>query len=274
MKKIFLNIFLIVSVAFSFTACLENDDLMTGEVKTGGLVTPVTVNVPYKLGATTNIKIDIVVPVGPAIEKVELYKSFTNSAGKTSNIAKLGELNVGGANTSAEFAGNVTVNYASLISGLTVGGAALPANETLLNIGESWTISYVATMTADSRKVENGSTTNIGVANAYAGNYLCTGTFTHPTAGQRPINEDKYLVPLTAYSCKIPVGDLGGAGYFVDITVDPVTNNVSYSNGTPTEIIASAARSYFDPVSGKFYLNYYYVGGNGNRVIEEVYTPK
>jgi hypothetical protein len=129
-------------------------------------------------------------------------------------------------------------------------------------------------MTADSRKVENGSTTNIGVANAYAGNYLCTGTFTHPTAGQRPINEDKYLVPLTAYSCKIPVGDLGAAGYFVDITVDPVTNNVSYSNGTPTEIIASAARSYFDPVTGKFYLNYYYVGGNGNRVIEEVYTPK
>jgi hypothetical protein len=143
-----------------------------------------------------------------------------------------------------------------------------------LNIGESWTITYVATMTADSRKVENGSTTNIGVANAYAGNYLCTGTFTHPTAGPRPINEDKYLVPLTAYSCKIPVGDLGGAGYFVDITVDPVTNNVSYSNGTPTEIIASAARSYFDPVTGKFYLNYYYVGGNGNRVIEEVYTPK
>jgi hypothetical protein len=32
-------------------------------------------------------------------------------------------------------------------------------------------------------------------------------------------------------------------------------------------------RSYYDPSNGHFYLHYFYVGGTGNRVIDEEYTP-
>lgn len=264
----------LVGSFFFLSSCLENDDLMTSNVGVGGLVTPVSKNIPYKLGATPSLDVSVLVPVGPAIEKVEMYKTFTNIDGKNSNTALLGTLDVNGSNATADFTGKVTLNYAALIKDLTVAGNALPANEGLLNIGEAWTITFVSIMSDDQRKVNNAATTSVGVANQYAGDYQVVGTFSHPTAGVRPINEKKFLKPLTAYSCNIPVGDLGGAGYFVDIVIDPVTNTVTYTNGVPVPVIATAdKRSYFEPSTGKFYLYYFYVGGSGNRIIEEVYTP-
>lgn len=268
--------YLVVALAgslFFLSSCIETDDVMTSNVSVGGLVTPVSKNIPYKLNATPSFDVSVLVPVGPAIQKVEMYKTFTNIDGKNSNTALLGTLDVGGSNVTKDFTGKVTLNYAALIKDLTVAGKALPANEGLLNIGEAWTITFVSIMSDDQRTVNNAATTSIGVANQYAGDYQCVGVFTHPTAGPRPINEKKFLKPLTAYSCNIPVGDLGGSGYFVDIVIDPVTNTVTFKNGTPAAIIASAERSYFEPSTGKFYLHYYYVGGTGNRVIDEVYTP-
>jgi hypothetical protein len=275
MRKYFkyLAIALVGSIFF-LSSCLENDDLMTSNVGVGGLVTPVSKNIPYKLNATPSFDVSVLVPVGPAIQKVEMYKTFTNIEGKKSNTALLGTLDVNSANATENFTGKVTLNYAALIKDLTIGGQALPAVEGNLNIGEEWVITFVSTMADDQRKVNNAATTSVGVANKYAGTYQCIGTFNHPTAGIRPINEEKFLKPLTAYACNIPVGDLGGSGYFVDIVVDPVTNTVTYTNGVPVPIIATAdKRSYFEPSTGKFYLYYYYVGGNGNRIIEEVYTP-
>ncbi len=266
--------FLFLSSVVFFTACTQSEDIMTSNVVVGGLVTPITVNVPYKLNATPSFDINIRVPKGPAIDKVELYKVFKNKAGKSSNSALLTTLNVNKGNVADDFTGKVTLNYTSLTSGLTINGTALPANESLLNIGEYWTINYVAVMSDDQRKVINASTTNIGVANKYAGTYQCVGVFTHPVAGPRPINEEKFLKPLTANSCNIPVGDLGSSGYFVDIVIDQATNTVTFANGVPVDILPSDKRSYYEPATGKFYLYYYYVGGTGNRVIEEVYTPK
>lgn len=282
MNKIFKYIALsFVSSMFVFTACTDTDDLMTSNVEVGGLVTPVLANVPYKLNATPSFKIGFTVPKGPAVAKVELYKEFTaifkDVEGKdslvTSNSTLLGSFDVNSVNTSDEFKGELTVNYSSLIQGLLINGVGLPASEGNLNIGEYWTVKFVAVMADGDRKVENSETTVVGVANAYAGSYLCVGTFNHPTGGIRAINEEKYLKPISATTCNIPVGDLGGSGYFVDITVDPITNTVTFSNGVPAAIIASAERSYYEPSTGKFYLHYYYVGGNGNRIIDEVYTP-
>lgn len=275
MRKYFKYLAVALVGSFFFLAsCIEADDLMTSNVSVGGLVTPVAKNIPYKLNATPSFDVSVLVPVGPAIEKVEMYKTFTNIDGKNSNTALLGTLDVNGSNATSDFTGKVTLNYAALIKDLTVDGQALPANEGDLNIGEAWTITFVSTMADDQRKVNNAATTSVGVANQYAGDYQVVGTFSHPTAGVRPINEKKFLKPLTAYSCNIPVGDLGGAGYFVDIVIDPVTNTVTYKNGVPVPVVATAdKRSYFEPSTGKFYLYYFYVGGSGNRIIEEVYTP-
>ncbi len=269
--KLFLLVF--TALGFLFTACNESEDLVTSDVQTGGLVVP-TANVPYKLGATPTVDINLTIPVGPGIASVEVYNIYTDTSGVSTNEFLMKTIDIGSGNTAADMTKPYSITYADLINGLQLNGAPLPSDETLLPIGAYWELSYISVMADGARKVVNNATTTIAVANIYAGWYLCTGTFHHPTAGDRPINEEKFLVPETAYSCRIPAGDLGGSGYFVTITVDPATNDVSFSAGEPTDFFPQdGKRSFYNPLNGTFELWYYYVGANGNRVIDEVYTP-
>ena len=147
-------------------------------------------------------------------------------------------VDIASANLTAEFVKKFSITYADLIKGLTLDGAPLPTDESLLPIGDKWELSYEAIMD-DGRRVVNNAKTTIAVANKYAGYYQSVGVFTHPVAGPRPINEKKFFTPLSAYTCQINAGDLGGSGYKVNITVDPATNDVSFSGGVPTDMFAS-----------------------------------
>lgn len=264
------SIMILAFLALALGSCNKSEDLVTSDAKTGGLVTP-TKSVPYKLGNTPVVNLSLFVPQGPAISKVNVYNVYSNDT-VSSNKVLMKTVDINGGNSAANVTKDFTINYSDLTKGLSFLGGSLPSDEGLLPIGNKWTLSYEAVM-SDSRVVVNKATTNIAVANLYAGSYQCVGVFHHPTAGDRPINQVKFLVPKSAYTCNIPVGDLGASGYAVDITVDPATNDVSYSNGTPAAIIASATRSYYEPSTGKFYLHYFYVGSTGNRVIDEEYTP-
>lgn len=268
--KVFLMIF--TAITFMFSACNESEDLVTKDAHTGGLVVP-TSSIPYKLGATPVVSIAVTIPMGSGIASIEVYNKYNDvAAGKVSAQVLMKTVEVSSANLNEEVAKPYTLTYADLVKGITVDGKTLPSNESLLAIGNSWELSYVSVM-ADGRKVLNNAKTSIAVANKYAGFYQSVGVFTHPTAGPRPINEKKFLTPLTAYSCRIPAGDLGSSGYSVVLTVDPETNTVTFSSGAPTDMFASAERSYYDPATNKFYLHYFYVGGTGNRVMDEVLTP-
>ena len=267
-----ISVFLpLIALVLILGACQKNEDLISADAKTGGLAIA-TASVPYKLGATPAVPLALTIPMGPGISKIEVFNQYSGKD-LVSNKVLMSTVDVDQGNTSAEMAKNFSVTYADLIKGLTYNGAPLPGDETLLPIGDKWTLTYESIM-ADGRRVINNSKTTIAVANIYAGSYQCTGVFTHPTAGPRPINEEKFLTPLSAYSCSIPAGDLGGSGYSVTITVDPTTNDVTFSEGAPVEMIATPGqRSYYDPSNGHFYLHYFYVGGTGNRVIDEEYTP-
>jgi hypothetical protein len=269
--KVFLLVF--AALGFLFNACNKSEDLVTADAKTGGLVNP-TGSVPYKLGATPTVNISVTIPQGPGIASIEVYNTYTsNVTGSSSNQVLMSTVDVSSANTTEEVVKSFVITYADLRKDLVIDGAGLPSDETLLPIGDYWELSYTSVM-ADGRKVVNNATTTIAVANIYAGFYQCVGVFHHPTAGDRPINEEKFLTPLSAYSCSIPAGDLGASGYSVTITVDPSTNDVSFSNGAPTDMFANPdIRSYYDPANGHFYLHYFYVGGTGNRVMDEEYTP-
>lgn len=269
--KLFLLVF--TALGFLFTACNKSEDLVTDGAKTGGLVLP-TSSIPYKLGATPTVNVNVTIPQGPGIASIEVYNTYTsNVTGSVSNEVLVKTIDVASENTGGEVVKSYALTYGDLKNGIVIDGGGLPSDETLLPIGDYWTLSYIAVM-ADGRKVVNNATTSISVANIYAGFYQCVGVFHHPTAGDRPINEEKFLTPLSAYSCRIPAGDLGASGYYVTITVDPVTNDVSYSDGVPTDFFPQAdKRSYYDPTNGHFYLYYYYVGGTGNRVIDEEYIP-
>ena len=269
--KLFLLVF--TALGFLFTACNKSEDLVTDDAKTGGLVIP-TSSIPYKLGATPTVDVVVTVPMGPGIASIEVYNSYTsNVTGSVSNEVLMSTIDVASANVTEEITKNLSITYSNLKNGIVIDGAGLPDDETLLPIGDFWELSYISVM-ADGRRVVNNAKTGIAVANIYAGFYQCDGVFHHPTAGDRVINEEKFLTPLSAYSCSIPAGDLGASGYSLTITVDPATNDVSFSAGSPVDMLPQdGKRSYYEPETGKFYLWYYYVGGTGNRVIDEVYTP-
>jgi len=265
MKKLIFSALILLFTVFAFVSCDDTfDDLMTGDVNTGGMLDP-TGGVPYKLGGTPSFDVEIVIPKGPGIDAVEIYRTYT---GKTVSVLDQ-TVDVGFANTAAEVTKTVNYTYADLITGL-----SMPDDESELAIGDAWTLSYKSVM-EDGRKVDVASKTTVTVANKYAGYYQCVGVFSHPTAGNRPINEEKFLTPIDANSCWGPAGDLGGSGYFVRITVNPVDNTVICSTWDAIEMInVPGEPNYWDPATGVFHLAYFYVGGTGNRVMRETWTPK
>jgi hypothetical protein len=264
MKKIiFSALSLVLLVMFSTSCDKTYTDLMTANVKTGGILTP-TKSIPYKLGGTPSFNISLNIPKGPGIESVDVYRSYT---GKSEVFDQT--VSVGSANASADVVVPVTYTYSKLATGL-----GLPDNEGLLAIGDAWTLRFVSNM-ADGRKVGVSSKSTITVANKYAGFYQCVGTFTHPVNGPRAVNEKKFLTPVSAYACWGNAGDLGGSGYFVKLAVDPVTNLVTCSTYAAPADMANypGEPNYYDPADGTFHLSYFYVGATGNRVMREVWTP-
>lgn len=256
-------------IILAFAACNKSEDLVTEDAKEGGLVVA-TKNFEYKLGNTPQVTINVNVPEGSGISYIEVYNSFTRpSDGAVSNEVFVTKMTPQvGDNT-------LTLTYADLRKDLVINGEPLPADEALLEIGASWTLKYVCYLADDGRKVINAAKSNIAVANLYAGNYLCTGTFHHPTAGDRPINEEKYLAAVSAYGVTSTTGDLGG-DYPILITVNPLDNTcvVTKLDPNPYDMFMQAGKvSDYNTESGVFTLWYYYVGATGNRVIDEVYTP-
>jgi hypothetical protein len=274
-NRIIFNVFLpMLALGLLLGACQKNEDLLTADAKTGGLAIA-TSSVPYKLGATPTVPLSVSIPMGPGISKIEVFNQYTRAEdGKKSNKVLMTTIDIASGNVTEDMVKNFTITYADLINGIILDGEPLPADEGLLPIGDSWKLYYESIMADDSRRVVNNAKTTIAVANLYAGSYQCTGVFTHPTAGPRPINEEKFLTPLSAFSCRLPAGDLGASGYAVTITVDPATNDISFSDGAPTDMFAQPGkRSYYDPSNGHIYLHYFYIGATGNRLMDEEYTP-
>jgi hypothetical protein len=270
-----LGVILLVTQVVFLNSCVEPDDLMTADVKTGGMVIPST-NLLLKAGANQSFDVVVEIPIGPGIESLELTKSFNQGDTLFSNVASMGTVDVGSANESDTAFITYSVGYADLKEGLTIDGNPLPDNETDLGIGDRWTIYYTSVM-SDGRKVANNFTTVVAVSNKYAGYYMCTGTFTHPVNGPRAISEEKFMSPVSTTKSWTTVGDLG-ANYQMIVTVDAGTNDctvepgATYQLANPVAIVPGLTNSY-DPVAGTFTLNYQYAGSGGMRVIEELYTP-
>src|SRR5512133_144577 len=144
-------------------SCNKNEDIVTADAKTGGLIVPVTTSFPYKLANTPQVDVTLDIPAGPAITEIKVYNSFYNpDIDKSSNEVLMLTIPVTGSSIS------FSVNYATLITGLVLDGNPLPADETLLGIASRWTLVYHAVL-ADGREVINVGTTAIVVDNIYAG---------------------------------------------------------------------------------------------------------
>ena len=65
----------LVVLVFGLTSCDQYEDVMTGDVNTGGLVN-VTGSVPYKLGSTPSFDVTVTIPQGPGIQSIKVYNTF------------------------------------------------------------------------------------------------------------------------------------------------------------------------------------------------------
>lgn len=110
------------------------------------------------------------------------------------------------------------------------------------------------------------------ISNPFAGTYKVTGTFVHPTAGTRVIDEEKVLSTVNCSTVETSIGDLGGAGFIIKINTDnSITIGGELSASQPL-LPMTGEPNVYDPATKTFTLNYYYVGSGGNREIHEVYV--
>lgn len=108
---------------------------------------------------------------------------------------------------------------------------------------------------------------SLPISNPYEGNYHASGTFTHPTAGVRVIDEDKTLSTVDCKTVKTTVGDLGGYDAIFTVNAD---NTVTVTGGlSASQPLVQSGVNTYTPATKTFVVNYYYVGGGGNRVIAE-----
>ena len=113
----------------------------------------------------------------------------------------------------------------------------------------------------------------IKVNNIYAGTYLSTGVFNHPTAGPRDINRTKTLSTIDATTSETEFADLGAAATMqLRINAD---NTVTLTpGGTASAATIQTGVNKYDPATKTFTLSYQYAGAGGNRVITETIKKK
>lgn len=98
----------------------------------------------------------------------------------------------------------------------------------------------------------------IVIKNQYDGVYQATGVFMHPTAGDRDIDELKDLETSGPNSVIAPLGDLGGAGYFMELTVNADNSVTIKPKGVTPNIDQTWGPNTYDPATKTFDLFYSY----------------
>ncbi len=147
---------------------------------------------------------------------------------------------------------------------------------------------FIAAISIESAKTSSGKDITIAgnmksyllalpIANPYAGKYYSSGNFIHPTAGTRTIDEDKDVKTIDCKTVTLSCGDLGGdESTWLLVTVN-ADNSLTLGGGLSASqpyIPTTGKVNKYDPATKTFTLNYYYVGSNGNRVIEETAVRK
>lgn len=147
MKKIFkISLFLFASIAF--TSCSnDTSDTLTDSQTQGGLLTVQTTNLIYAQGSAPTDAFPVTISGFQGREKiqtVDVYKQFVTFDGATSEKVLMKTLTF--PNVDQMETVSYTFDYNELISGLSVNGVPLPADDSTLNIGDSWELTYMSNL--------------------------------------------------------------------------------------------------------------------------------
>lgn len=170
MKKFKLYSLALLVLAGLFS-CETDSDTLTGGAETGGLLTVNSGLVGYVVGNGNDFKYSVKLNAFQgdiATTKIEVYKKFTTVAGESSSEVLFKTIDVPTTPKNQDIA--FTATYNELKAGLTVGGQALPTDDSLLKIGDAWTLRYVTTTSAGTVH-SNSKTTKVAVGTRFAGTY-------------------------------------------------------------------------------------------------------
>ncbi|MEN9488686.1 MAG: hypothetical protein RL494_951 [Bacteroidota bacterium] len=299
MKKI-LKISIFSFFALMIFSCTDGNDkskmdVLTGNENVGGLITVKTTNLVYDTQNTTSLLYNVTLNAfqgNVKVQSVDVYKQFTDINGNLSEKKFLKNVPFTTAPQNEDV--SFSFSYLDLVDGLSVGGVALPTDDALINIGDKWTLSYVAKRSVGT-DVANVGTTQVvaacvsdlgGVYNVVTtrlssgATYTVAGevitdfgnaTYTTSTTGNFKITTTSQAVtgvwntnPGTrgGFEFTEVCGKLYVADQFLH---DTYTNLV---NQTP----AQADMSMIDPVTGVMTI-YYNVFATTTRAYRSVYTP-
>ena len=117
----------------------------------------------------------------------------------------------------------------------------------------------------------------LGVKNIYDGDYSADGAIHFPPGGtdRSWTGRAKTLTTIDAATSVTEAGDLSGNGFFMYLKVNADnTVTVTPSPTSANQTIQNNGDCTYDPSTHTFNLHYKYVGGSGDRKIEDVLTLK
>ena len=171
MKKFKLLVLSVLTV-FALTSCVDDDnDELTGDASTGGLLLLNNPAVGYVVGNNATYTLSADAQQGRiATTSVSIYKSFTSVTDGTTEEILHATIPV--SNTTVGETGTISfsVTYEDLIAGLTLNGSSLSPNDGDLNIGDFWQLRYESTLT-NGDVFMNSASSKISVGTRFAGKY-------------------------------------------------------------------------------------------------------
>jgi len=115
----------------------------------------------------------------------------------------------------------------------------------------------------------------LGVKNIYDGDYSADGAIHFPPGGtdRSWTGRTKTLTTIDAATSSTEAADLGGSGYIMYLKVNADnTVTVTPAPSAPNQTIQNNGDCTYDPATHTFNLHYKYIGGSGDRKIEDVLT--
>lgn len=177
MKNINIFYLLILITPLIFLSCDDTqDDLVTANAVEGGLVSASTTSLNYVVGDGASYSFGLFANQTETadISAIDIYKSAL-IADADGNLVATNEvlaetIDVPGSSNAALSSGSY--DYASLIDGLTLNGAALPSSDGELSIGDKFIFRVVSIMD-DGSSAEQAYNVNVTVSTRFAGTYVC-----------------------------------------------------------------------------------------------------
>jgi hypothetical protein len=175
-------LFLLAFLSIAMFSCDEDVSVDTGLVE-GGFIEVKDRLIPHVIASQTAYNATIRVFQGTVkTQSVAVYKQYKGALG-TSDRILLTTVSID--DTSIATDQTISFTYANLATGVSLNGAAFPADDELLSVGDFFELSYEPT-TSLGNTVRSATVTKVALSGRFAGVYIVgTSAYVHPTAGDQ-----------------------------------------------------------------------------------------